>query len=38
MTTALFMLTGIAVIAGIITLFDWLSRRKEHTTEHHRSA
>jgi hypothetical protein len=38
MSTALFMLTGIAVIAGIITLLDWLSRRKERRREHHRPA
>jgi hypothetical protein len=38
MTTALFMLTGILVIVGIITLVDWLSRRKDRRPEHHRSA
>jgi hypothetical protein len=38
MTTALFMLAGIAVIAGIITLLDWLSRRKDRRREHHRPA
>jgi purine-cytosine permease-like protein len=39
MTTALFMLTGILVIVGIITLLDWLSRRKEQRRrEHHRPA
>jgi hypothetical protein len=38
MTTALFMLTGIAIIAGIITLLDWLSRRKDRRREHHGSA
>jgi hypothetical protein len=38
MTTALFMLTGILVIAGIITLFAWLSQRKDRRPEHHRSA
>jgi hypothetical protein len=38
MSTALFMLTGIAVIAGIITLLDWLSRRKDRRREHHRPA
>jgi hypothetical protein len=38
MTTALFMLTGILVIAGIITLLAWLSQRKERRREHHRPA
>jgi hypothetical protein len=38
MTTALFMLTGILVIAGIITLLAWLSQRKDRTPEHHRPA
>ena len=38
MTTALFMLTGIAIIAGIITLLDWLSRRKDRRRERHRPA
>ena len=38
MTTALFMLTGILVIAAIITLLAWLSRRKERRPEQHRSA
>jgi hypothetical protein len=38
MSTALFMLTGILVIVGIITLFDWLSRRRDRRREHHRPA
>lgn len=38
MTTALFMLTGILVIAGIITLLASLSQRKDRRSEHHRSA
>ena len=38
MTTALFMLAGILLIAGIITLLDWLERRKNRQREHHRSA
>jgi flagellar biogenesis protein FliO len=29
MTTALFMLGGIAVILGIVVLLDWLARRKD---------
>ena len=36
MTTALFMLTGILVIAGIITLLARLSQRKERRPEHQR--
>ena len=35
--TALFMLGGITVIAGIITLYDWLSRRKDRQS-HRRPA
>ena len=38
MTTALFMLGGIMVIAGIITLLDWLARRKDRRSEHRRPA
>jgi hypothetical protein len=38
MSTALFMLAGIVVIAGIITLLAWLSERKERRREHHRPA
>ena len=38
MTTALFMLTGILVIAGIITLLAWLSQRKDRRPGHHRPA
>jgi hypothetical protein len=34
MTTALFMLGGIVVIAGVITLLDWLSRRKDRQQHH----
>lgn len=33
MTTALVMLGGIALIAGIITLLDWLARRKDHQSK-----
>ena len=35
MTTALFTLSGIAVIMGMVVLYDWLSRRgddKSHRT------
>ena len=35
MSTALFMLTGILVIAGIITLLAWLSQRKDRRAEPH---
>jgi hypothetical protein len=38
MTTALFMLGGICVIAGIITWLDWLARRKDRHSEHRRPA
>jgi hypothetical protein len=38
MSTALFMLAGILVIAAIITLLDWLSRRKDRRRAHHRPA
>ncbi len=38
MTTALVMLGGICVIAGIIVLLDWLARRKDRQSEHRRSA
>jgi hypothetical protein len=38
MTTALFMLTGILVIAAIITLLAWLSQRKDRRRAHHRPA
>jgi hypothetical protein len=38
MSTALFMLGGITVIAGIITLLDWLARRKDRGSEQRGSA
>ena len=38
MATALFMLACILAVGGIITLLDWLSRRKDRRPEHHRSA
>ena len=38
MTTALFMLAGIALIAWIVVLLDWLGRRKDRQSEHRRSA
>jgi hypothetical protein len=34
MTTSLVMLGGIAVIAGIVVLLDWLARRKDRKSEH----
>ena len=38
MTTSLVMLGGIAVIAGIIVLLDWLARRKDRQSEHRPAA
>ena len=38
MTTALFMLGGITVIVGIITLLDWLARRKDRQSRRRRPA
>ena len=38
MTTALFMLGGITVIAALITLLDWMGRRKDRRSERHRTA
>jgi hypothetical protein len=38
MTTSLVMLGGIAVIAGIIVLLDWLARRKDRRSEHRPTA
>jgi hypothetical protein len=38
MTTALFTLGGIAVIAFSITLLDWFARRKDRRSEHHPAA
>jgi hypothetical protein len=38
MTTALVMLAGIALIAWIVVLLDWLARRKDRQSEHRRSA
>lgn len=35
MTTALVMLGGIALIAGIVVLLDWLGRRKDRRSQHH---
>lgn len=36
MTTALVMLGGIALIAGIVTLLDWLAHRKDRRHPEHR--
>ena len=38
MTTAFFMLGGIALIGFTIALLDWLARRKDRQSEHRRSA
>ena len=38
MTTAFFMLGGIALIGGIIVLLDWLARRKGRRSEHRPTA
>lgn len=38
MTTAFFMLGGIAVIGLTIVLLDWLGRRRDRRSEHHRTA
>lgn len=38
MSTALFMLGGIALIAFTIGLLDWLARRRNRRSEHHRTA
>lgn len=38
MTTAFFMLGGIAVIGLTIVLLDWLGRRRDRRSEHHRAA
>jgi len=38
MSTALFMLGGIALIAFSIALWDWFARRKDRQSEHRRSA
>jgi len=38
MTTALFTLGGIAVIAFGIALLDWLARRKDRRSEHRPAA
>ena len=38
MSTAFFMLGGIAVIAGIITLMDWMGRRRDRRPKRHRTA
>ena len=33
MSTALFMLSGIALIAVSVGLYDWLTRRKDRETQ-----
>ena len=38
MTTAFFMLGGIALIGLMIVLLDWLARRKDRRSEHRRPA
>ena len=38
MTTAFFMLGGIALIGLAIVLLDWLARRKDRQSEHSRTA
>lgn len=38
METAFFMLGGIALIGGILVLFDWWVRRKDRQSAHRRSA
>ena len=38
MTTAFFILGGIAMIGLMIVLLDWLGRRKDRRSEHHRTA
>jgi hypothetical protein len=38
MTTSLVMLGGIAVIAGIVVLLDWLARRKNSKSGQHPAA
>jgi hypothetical protein len=35
MDGALILLSGIALIAGVITLLDWLGRRKDRQSHHH---
>lgn len=35
MDNALLLLGGIAVVAGIITLLDWLGRRKDRQSRNH---
>jgi hypothetical protein len=32
---ALLMLTGIAVVVGVVTLLDWLARRKDRQSRDH---
>jgi hypothetical protein len=38
MTTALVMLGGITLIAGIVVLLDWLARRKDRRSGHRPAA
>ena len=38
MSTAFFMLGGIAVIAFSIALWDWIARRKDRQSEHRPTA
>ena len=38
MTGVLVMFGGILLFAGIITLLDWLARRKERQSENHPAA
>jgi hypothetical protein len=38
MTTALVMLGGITLIAGIVVLLDWLARRRDRRTGHRPAA
>ena len=38
MSTALFMLGGITAIAGIVTLLDWMERRRDKRSGRKRTA
>ena len=35
MENALLMLTGIALVVGVVTLLDWLGRRKDRQSRDH---
>jgi hypothetical protein len=35
MTTVIVMFVGIGLIATVITVLDWLARRRERQSEHH---